>query len=90
MSDRKVQENDRQWWLDQPGNVNKIVYALVSICVLLFFADALYQKHGYFGIEHFFGFYGVYGFVVCVGLVLVAKWMRLILMRPEDYYDPDE
>ena len=35
-------------------------------------------------------FYPVYGFVGCVVLVLVAKWMRSFLMRPEDYYDEDK
>jgi hypothetical protein len=25
--------------------------------------------------------------VACVGLVIVAKGLRVILMRPEDYYD---
>ena len=30
---------------------------------------------------------GLYGFVACVFLVLMAKLLRRILMRPEDYYD---
>ena len=90
MSDTPPPEGERRYWLDDPSNVNKIVYSLVGVCIFLFFADALYTKHGHFAIEHIFGFYGVYGFVVCVGLVLVAKWMRVVLMRPEDYYDRDE
>ena len=56
----------------------------------LFFADAFYHKHAHFEIEHLFGFYGVYGFFVCVALVLIAKWLRAILMRPEDYYEAPE
>jgi hypothetical protein len=80
---------EHRYWLDDPGNVTKIVWALVAVCVGLFFADALYHKHGYFAIERVFGFYGLFGFVVCVALVLAAKWMRTFLMRPEDYYDSD-
>jgi hypothetical protein len=34
-----------------------------------------------------FGFYSVYGFVACVLLVLLAKEMRKLLIRKEDYYD---
>jgi hypothetical protein len=34
-----------------------------------------------------FGFYGWFGFVACVALVLIAKQLRRIVMRPEDYYD---
>jgi hypothetical protein len=81
--------DERRYWLDDPGNVTKIVWTLVAVCGALSFADAFYSKHGYFAIEHVFGFYGLFGFIVCVALVLAAKWMRTFLMRPEDYYDPD-
>jgi len=33
------------------------------------------------------GFYALFGFVACVVLVLIAKEMRKVLMRDEDYYD---
>jgi hypothetical protein len=80
-------DSKKVYWIDQPKNVALIVWILVAVCTLLFFADALYLKHPHFEIELLFGFYGVYGFFVCVGLVLAAKWLRTILMRPEDYYD---
>ena len=83
-------DKEKTYWLDSPANVKKIVWALVAVCALLFGADALIHKHGYFAVEHLFGFYGLYGFIVCVGLVLAAKAMRTILMRPEDYYDSDD
>lgn len=90
MTDRNERPPKQKYWLDQPRNVNRIIWALVTVCLLLFFADAFYHKHPHFEIEHLFGFYGVYGFFVCVALVLVAKSMRNILMRAEDYYDADE
>ena len=49
--------------------------------------DVIVPKHGPFPIEHAFGFYGLFGFIACVVLVLVAKQLRRVLMRPEDYYD---
>jgi hypothetical protein len=55
----------------------------------LFLADAFYHKHSYFEAENFFGFYAIFGFVVCVALVLAAKGMRVFLMRSEDYYDAE-
>ena len=33
--------------------------------------------------------YGIFGFVACVALVLIAKQLRKVLMRREDYYDAD-
>ena len=40
-----------------------------------------------FAILLMIGFYAVYGFVACVLLVLLAKEMRKVLIRKEDYYD---
>lgn len=74
-------------WLDRPGNKRLIVTALYVICALLILIDPLIHKHGPFAIEHWVGFYAVYGFISCVGLVLVSKLLRQIVKRPEDYYD---
>ncbi|MBO89719.1 MAG: hypothetical protein CMP14_09380 [Rickettsiales bacterium] len=79
----------RKYWLDEPHNVKKVIYALFVICLALFIADAFYHKHSHFEAENFFGFYAIFGFIVCVALVLAAKWMRVVLMRSEDYYDAD-
>ena len=52
-------------------------------------ADAFYHKHIVFEVQSLFGFYAIFGFFMCVGLVLAAKVLRLFLMRDEDYYDSD-
>lgn len=80
-------QDEKRYWLDDLRNVDKIVYALYAICGFLLVIDPFIHKHGPFAIEHWFGFYGIFGFVACVALVLAAKQMRRILMRPEDYYD---
>jgi hypothetical protein len=82
-----VRPPERAWWLDDPHNVTRVVRTLYGMCALLFAIDIFVHKHGPFAIEHFFGFYGIFGFVACVGLVLAARALRLILFRPEDYYD---
>ena len=80
--------NDRDpRWLDDPRNVTRIVYGLVTLCALAFLADLFYGKHPHFGFEGWFGFYAVYGFLGSVGLVLSAKWLRRWLKRDEDYYE---
>ena len=90
MTHRPPPKDEKVYWLDRTENVSKVVWILVAICAGLFIADAFYHKHAHFAAEGWFGFYGIYGFVVCVGLVLGAKWLRTILMRPEDYYDDDD
>lgn len=77
----------RKYWLDTPGNADKIFWGLVLLSVLLFLADALYHKHPYFGIEKAFGFYGVFGFCACVALIITAKIVRFLVMRTDNFYD---
>jgi hypothetical protein len=82
--------NDDRRWLDDPRNVTRIVYCLAVLCALALLADLFYTKHPHFGIERIFGFYGIYGFVVSFALVLVAKELRRVLRRDEDYYEPSQ
>ena len=80
---------EKRYWLDDMKNVNKVYWSVIIVCGLLFIADALYHKHPYFSLETWFGFYGLYGFIACVGLVLAAKEMRRMLLRGEKYYETD-
>lgn len=82
--------DEKRYWLDDKRNVDKIWYGVVAICALLFLADAFYEKHVEFQVEHWFGFYGIYGFVGCVFLVLSARVLRKIVMRSEDFYDRND
>ena len=78
---------ERQHIFDRPRNVRRLLYALYSVCVLLFAIDFLYHRHTQHAWDGWPGFYAVYGFVGCVLLVLIAKLLRRFLMRPENYYD---
>jgi hypothetical protein len=82
--------NDDRRWLDEPRNVTRIVYGLAVVCFLALAADFFYQKHPHFGFEGWLGFYAVYGFVGSLALVLVAKQLRRVLKRDEDYYEPEQ
>jgi len=80
-------ENEKKYIFDNPDNVKRVLQILVACCVLLFALDFVIHRHVMHSWENLWGFYPVYGFVGCVILVLVAKWMRTFLMRAEDYYD---
>ena len=72
---------------DNPENVRRLRIGFFIALVLVLFAEAFVDMHGEFEVEHFFGFYAVYGFISYVSLIFIAKFLRKILMRREDYYD---
>jgi hypothetical protein len=79
--------DEKQHFFDKPGNIRKVLLALYAICGVLLLLDVIVHRHISHSWEWLWGFYPLYGFVGCVVLVLVAKWMRTFLMRDEDYYD---
>ncbi len=77
---------EKTYWLDRKGNVDKIFWGLVLVCGVLFCADFFYRKDTHFLFDSWSGFFAWYGFISCVGLVLLAKQLRKIVKRDEDYY----
>ncbi len=61
-------------------------YFYISLFILLVL-DLFIPKHGHFAWENAPSFYAVYGFIACVSLIFVAKILRLLVKRKEDYYD---
>ena len=82
-----VAPSEQRHIFDHPRNVRRVIWALCIACVIVFIADPLVHRHVDHPWEAVFGFYCIYGFISCVLLVLIAKGLRKILMRPEDYYD---
>jgi len=103
MSKSKQIGNEPKRWLDEPDNVRKIIRGFYWLCGSVIVADLIFtlgwHKHAAFAedfslrtVETLPAFYGIYGFLACVGLVYVSKLMRdwkgkKTLMREEDYWD---
>ena len=79
--------SDDPRWLDKPGSVGLLIKILIAACTLSVAADFFYDKHGEFHFMEFPAFDAAYGFLAYVGLVTLAKSIRVLLMRDEDYYD---
>ena len=76
-------------WTDSPEKVSFFFRAFYVICALLLVGELIFGKetdhpHPY---EWPIFFYAAYGFVSFWFLVLVAKPMRSLLIRSEEYYD---
>lgn len=78
---------ERDYFFDKPQNVRLVLRVFYAICALLFAIDFVFHRHVLHLWENLWGFYAIFGFVACVVLVLVAKEMRKVLMRDEEYYD---
>ena len=61
-------------------------YFYISLVILLI-VDFFIPKHGHFPWEEAYAFYAVYGFIGCVSLIFIAKGLRWLVKRKEDYYD---
>jgi hypothetical protein len=90
MSERPERNDEKTYLFDNPRNVSRLLLGFYIVCAVLFVLDFVVHRHTVHPWEGFPGFYALYGFVACVVLVLIAKEMRKLLMRKEDYYDVDE
>jgi peptidoglycan/LPS O-acetylase OafA/YrhL len=78
---------EKQHLFDKPKNIKRLLGILYLCCALLLLADLFIHRHVTHAWESLWGFYALFGFLACVVLVLLAKQLRKILKRPEDYYD---
>ena len=61
--------------------------ALLAIAVILVILEVFLHRHGVAAIEDSFMFPAIFGFFAFVFIVWVGKWLRRMIMRPEDYYE---
>lgn len=80
---------EREHFFDRPENVRWFLRIFYAACIVLLALDLVLERHVTHPWDAFLGFYALYGFVACWTLVVVAKQMRRVLMRDEDYYDVD-
>ncbi|MDA8743450.1 hypothetical protein N9N28_02345 [Rubripirellula amarantea] len=83
--------NHEASFFEKPKNINLMIGVLVVMCLATVLADLFYTNpHQHFDIETTFGFQAWFGFVAFVVIVFLGRAMRLIVKRPEDYYDADD
>lgn len=90
-------DNGTKGLWDDPKNLKTLLRGFFIACAALLALDLIFIVHlthkhlsfheGVFPAENWFGFYSAYGLVACVLLVVVAKQLRKVLMRGEDYYE---
>ena len=62
---------------------------LLGIAIILAILELFLHRHGVAPIEDSFMFPAIFGFLAFMFIVQVGKWLRLMIMRPGDYYEGD-
>lgn len=77
-------ENDS--WLVRPNSIRLLWRILWVVLALTVLAQLLIKVKGYFGVDGWMGFGAAFGFLSCLAMVLVAKFLGIFLKRKDDYY----
>lgn len=78
---------NKSGWFDKKENLVLFLRIFYASLVVLLVLDLFVDKHPYFGFDGAPSFSAAYGFISCVLLVLIAKVLRVLLMREEKHYD---
>jgi len=81
-------ENDS--WLVRPSSIRLLWRVLWAVLALTVMAQLLIKVKGYFGVDGWMGFGAAFGFLSCLAMVLVAKFLGIFLKRGDDYYRAED
>lgn len=82
MNDNTEQDH----WLARPATIRKLWWVFSAVLALTVVAQLFIYVKGYFGVDGWFSFGAVFGFLSCLVMVLFAKGLGFVLKRDEDYY----
>ncbi len=74
-------------WLLRPRNIRRLTWLAVALLAVAALLDFAIEPHGAFGIDGTVFFYSWFGFLTCVGMVVLAKLLGIFLKRKDSYYD---
>jgi hypothetical protein len=79
----------KQHWLVRPGTIRLLWIIFLLVLALTVLASLFTEAHAEFWLDGSFAFNAWYGFLTCIGMVLVAKLLGRLLHRKDSYYDRD-
>jgi len=82
-------QGEKERFLDKQENVDRLLWGATVVGVLILLVDFFFHRHSYHPWERLWGFYGIFSVVAIVVLVQLAKVLRKLVMRDEDYYESD-
>ena len=77
-------------WLVRPSSIRLLWRVFWGVLALTVAAQVVIEVKGYFGIDGWFAFGAIYGFLSCLAMVLVAKGLGYLLKRDQNYYRAED
>jgi len=77
-------------WLARPASIRLLWRFFWAVLALTVAAQIVIKVKGYFGIDGWFAFGAIYGFLSCLAMVLFAKGLGYLLKRDENYYRAED
>jgi hypothetical protein len=84
------ESRDDDAWLARPSSIRLMWRVFWGVLALTVAAQMFIKVKGYFGIDGWFAFGAIYGFLCCLAMVLFAKGLGYLLKRDENYYRVDD
>ena len=81
-----MKPNADDHWLARPTTIKLLWRVFAVVLALTVLAQLFISVKGYFGVDGWFAFGAVFGFLSCLAMVLVAKGLGFFLKRDENYY----
>jgi uncharacterized membrane protein len=85
MNELKTETSERE--IERSAIPSRVLYALAVLAAIAVAADFLYTKSPAFAWQGWAAFYGGFAFAACIVFALIARVLRRLLARPEDYYE---
>jgi len=79
--------NEGKHWLVRRRSIRVLWIVFVAVLAIVVAGDVVVARYPYFGLDGTFAFYAWYGFLTCVGMILFARAVGLLLKRKDTYYD---
>ena len=86
----EVPPGEADAWLARPSTIRLLWRVFAVVLALSVAAQFGVKVKGYFGVDGWFAFGAVYGFLACLAMVVFAKALGRFVKREENYYRDDE
>ena len=81
-----MKPNADDHWLARPSTIKLLWRVFAAVLAFTVLLQLVIGVKGYFGVDGWFAFGAVFGFLSCLAMVLFAKGLGFFLKRDEDYY----